>query len=71
MGGTVIDVGIVGLGFISAQYLDTLLATPRARIAAVADLDASRAAAVAERIPGCRALTTGELLADPGIRVVL
>lgn len=67
----VTDVGIVGLGFISAQYLDTLLATPSVRIAAVADIDASRAEAAAARIPGCRALTTDELLADHGIRVVL
>ena len=44
-GGAVTDVGIVGLGVISAQYLDTLLAAPRVRIAAVADLDASRAEA--------------------------
>ena len=70
-GGAVTDVGIVGLGVISAQYLDTLLAAPSVRIAAVADLDAARAEAAAERIPGCRALTTDELLADPGIRVVL
>lgn len=69
--GTVTDVGIVGLGVISAQYLDTLLAAPSVRIAAVADLDAARARDVADRIPGCRALTTDELLADPGIRVVL
>lgn len=68
---TVTDIGIVGLGVISAQYLDTLLAAPRVRIAAVADLDAARARDVADRIPGCRALTTDELLADPGIRVVL
>lgn len=68
---TVTDVGIVGLGVISVQYLDTLLAAPSVRIAAVADLDAARARDVADRIPGCRALTTDELLADPGIRVVL
>ncbi|WP_194409516.1 Gfo/Idh/MocA family protein [Microbacterium cremeum] len=65
------DIGIVGLGVISGQYLDTLLAAPRVRIAAVADLDASRAQAAAARIPGCRALTTDELIADPGIGVVL
>lgn len=64
-------VGIVGLGFISAQYLETLLAVPSVRIAAVADIDASRAETAAQRIPGCRALATDELLADPDIRVVL
>ncbi|MFB7884799.1 Gfo/Idh/MocA family protein [Microbacterium sp. NPDC056057] len=65
------DIGIVGLGVISRQYLDTLLPASSVRIAAVADLDVARAEAAAEAIPGCRALTTAELLADPGIRTVL
>jgi len=67
----VTDIGIVGLGVISTQYLDTLLGASSVRIAAVADLDEARAQAAAESIPGCRALTTDELLADPGIRTVL
>ena len=65
------DIGIVGLGVISRQYLDTLLPASGVRIAAVADLDLPRAEAAAEAIPGCRALTTAELLSDPGIRTVL
>ena len=65
------DIGIVGLGVISRQYLDTLLPASSVRIAAVADLDLPRAEAAAEAIPGCRALTTAELLSDPGIRTVL
>ncbi|MDR7184730.1 putative dehydrogenase [Microbacterium trichothecenolyticum] len=65
------DIGIVGLGVISRQYLDTLLPASSVRIAAVADLDVARAEVAAEAIPGCRALTTAELLADPGIRTVL
>ncbi|MBW9111129.1 Gfo/Idh/MocA family oxidoreductase [Microbacterium trichothecenolyticum] len=69
--GTVTDVGIVGLGVISRQYLDTLLPASSVRIAAVADLDPARAAAAAEGIPGCRALTTAELLEDRSIRTVL
>ncbi|WP_045301652.1 Gfo/Idh/MocA family protein [Microbacterium trichothecenolyticum] len=65
------DIGVVGLGVISRQYLDTLLPASSVRIAAVADLDTARAAAVAEGIPGCRALTTAELLEDRSIRAVL
>ncbi|MDW4573758.1 Gfo/Idh/MocA family oxidoreductase [Microbacterium sp. M3] len=69
--GTVNDIGIVGLGVISRQYLDTLLVASGVRVAAVADLDASRAQAAADAIPGCRAVTTDELLADPGVGTVL
>ena len=64
-------VGIVGLGVISGQYLDTLRPAKGVRIAAVADLDVSRAQAAAATIPGCRALSTDELIADPAIRTVL
>lgn len=71
MGRAVTDIGVVGLGVISRQYLDTLLPASSVRIAAVADLDTARAAAVAEGIPGCRALTTAELLEDRSIRAVL
>ncbi|MFK4835172.1 Gfo/Idh/MocA family protein [Microbacterium sp. ZW T2_14] len=68
---TTTDIGIVGLGVISRQYLQTLLGVDGVRIAAVADLDASRAQAAADSIPGCRALGTDELLADPGVGTVL
>ncbi|BDZ40273.1 hypothetical protein GCM10025863_28870 [Microbacterium suwonense] len=64
-------IGIVGLGVISAQYLETLGAHPGVRIAATADLDTARAAAVAERFDGCRALTVDELVADPSVQTVL
>lgn len=64
-------IGIVGLGVISRHYLDTLRDAGSVRIAAVADLDVSRAEAVAAEIPGCRALTTAELLADREVDVVL
>jgi predicted dehydrogenase len=40
-------VGIVGLGVISRAYLETLADHPELRIAAVADLDPTRSAAVA------------------------
>ena len=64
-------VGIVGLGVISGQYLDTLVGSSAVRITAVADLDRSRAASVAERIDGCRVLTTDELVADDDVATVL
>lgn len=64
-------IGIVGLGVISAQYLDTLGAHPGVRIAATADLDASRAESVAARYPGCRALSVDDLVADPAVETVI
>lgn len=64
-------IGIVGLGVISGQYLATLGTHPGVRIAATADLDAARAAAVAAEIPGCRASTVDELVADPNVQTVL
>jgi predicted dehydrogenase len=68
-------VGIVGLGAISGQYLDTFarLGTVRPdalRLVAVADLDATRAASVAAE-QGVRALTVDELMADPDVDLVL
>lgn len=73
MGGPreVTNVGIVGLGVISRQYLETLRDVDRIRIVAVADLDTERAQAVAQEIPGCRALTTDALVADPDVHTVL
>ena len=64
-------IGIVGLGVISRQYLDTLIGHPVLRIVAVADLDAGRAAAVAAEIPGCRALTVAELMTDSEVETVI
>ncbi|MBW8762007.1 MAG: Gfo/Idh/MocA family oxidoreductase [Microbacterium sp.] len=64
-------IGIIGLGVISAQYLDTLGAHPGVRIAATADLDAARAESVAARYPGCRALSVDELVADAAVDTVI
>ncbi|MEU7613952.1 Gfo/Idh/MocA family oxidoreductase [Micromonospora sp. NPDC049204] len=64
-------VGIVGLGVISRAYLDTLAHHPAVRIAALADLDASRSAAVAATIPGAEAMSVERLLARPDVRTVL
>ncbi|MFF0316795.1 Gfo/Idh/MocA family protein [Micromonospora sp. NPDC005252] len=64
-------VGIVGLGVISRAYLDTLANHPAVRIVALADLDASRSAAVAATIPGSEALSVEGLLARPEVQTVL
>lgn len=65
------SIGIVGLGVISNAYIETLLGAGNVRIAAVADLDPARAQAAAARIPGCRALSPADLLADPDVETVL
>ncbi|BCY09766.1 Gfo/Idh/MocA family protein [Actinoplanes sp. L3-i22] len=64
-------IGVVGTGYISGQYLSTLAGHPGVRIAAVADIDAARAASVAAGIDGCRAVAVDELLQDPEIDTVL
>lgn len=64
-------IGVVGLGVISRAYLDTLIGHPAVRVTAVADLDASRSAAVAAELPGVEALTVEELLSSPDVDTVL
>lgn len=64
-------VGVVGLGVILDAYLATLADHPGVRIAAVADLDAARAEAVAARLPGSRASTVDDLLAAEDVQTVL
>ncbi len=64
-------IGIIGLGAISNAYLDTLTAASGIRITGVADLDAARARAVAERLPDASARTVDELLASPDVDTVL
>ncbi|MHA7179889.1 Gfo/Idh/MocA family protein [Arthrobacter sp. MDB2-24] len=69
--GEPLNVGIIGCGAIVAQYLKTLPSLPSVNLRAVADLDFSRAEAVAASQEGVRALTVDELLADPEIDTVL
>ena len=64
-------IGIVGLGVISGQYLDTFAGASGVRVVAAADLDVARADAVAERVPGCRARSVDDLFADPAVQTVL
>ncbi|UFU07200.1 Gfo/Idh/MocA family protein [Ruania halotolerans] len=66
----VVGIGIVGLGKILSQYLETFERLPHARVVAVADLNAARAQEVAAEV-GARALSVAELVADPEVDVVL
>jgi predicted dehydrogenase len=63
--------GIVGLGVISAAYLETLATCDSVIITAVADLDPDRAAIVAASLPAARALTVAGLLASDDVDTVL
>ena len=69
--GQPLNVGIVGCGAIIQQYLTTFDGLgDTVRLVAVADLDESRAEAVAADRDGVRALTVPELLADSYIDVL-
>ncbi|WP_426623093.1 Gfo/Idh/MocA family protein [Leifsonia sp. McL0607] len=70
MGGTRLNVGVIGVGNISRQYFDHLPALPNLSLRAVADLDVERAAAVAGE-QKAEALTVDALLAHPDVDVVL
>ncbi|HEU4945980.1 MAG TPA: Gfo/Idh/MocA family oxidoreductase [Kribbella sp.] len=64
-------IGLVGAGVISGTYLDHLAELSGVEVAAVADLDLTRAAAVAELRSGVRAMSPDELMADPDVEIVL
>ncbi|MCE6994721.1 Gfo/Idh/MocA family oxidoreductase [Saccharothrix sp. S26] len=66
-----LGVGVVGTGVISEEYLRNLTSFPDLRVVAVADLDPARAAASAARHGVPRSSTVDELLADPGIGLVV
>ncbi|SEE40338.1 Predicted dehydrogenase [Arthrobacter alpinus] len=67
----ILNIGIVGCGNIIAQYLSTLPSLGTLRLVAVADLDVSRAEAVAADLPGVRALSVQELMDDDEVQLVL
>ncbi|MFI6720775.1 Gfo/Idh/MocA family protein [Kribbella sp. NPDC050470] len=71
MGEQVTRVGIVGTGVISGTYLDHLGKLPGVEVVAVADLDVSRAQAIADKNQGIRALSSGDLYAADDIDIVL
>jgi predicted dehydrogenase len=63
--------GIVGLGTISAAYLETFADSSQIQITAVADLDADRARTLAAGLPHARALSVAELVASDTVDTVL
>ncbi|MEV0387418.1 Gfo/Idh/MocA family oxidoreductase [Nonomuraea sp. NPDC050643] len=69
--GQPVNVGIVGCGAISAQYLRTIERLPQVRLVAVADLDLERAREAVLPYPEVEVLGVAELMADPRIGVVL
>lgn len=68
--GLPLNVGIIGVGKISEQYLANLPSFQGLRLVAVADLDVARAREVADS-QGVRALTVDELLDDSEVVAVL
>ncbi|CAN7165978.1 Gfo/Idh/MocA family oxidoreductase [Arthrobacter sp. LjRoot78] len=64
-------IGVVGCGNIIAAYLATFPRLTTVKLVAVADIDPSRAEAVAAGQPGVRALGVDQLLADPEVDLVL
>ncbi len=69
--GKPLNVGIIGCGAIIAQYLSNFRRLDAINLVAVADLDPTRAKAVAESCDGVRALTVDELLAANDVELVL
>ncbi|MCU1567685.1 MAG: putative dehydrogenase [Pseudarthrobacter sp.] len=69
--GKPLKVGIVGCGAIIAQYLTSFRKLQDLELVAVADLDPTRAKAVAEQYEGVRAVSVEELLAADDVELVL
>jgi predicted dehydrogenase len=67
----VTKIGIVGTGVISGTYLEHLDKLPGVEVVAVADLDVTRAQAIADKNPGIRALAPDELYAADDVDIVL
>jgi predicted dehydrogenase len=66
-----INVGIIGCGNISTQYVKACRSFHILNLAACADLDFSRAEALAKQWEIPKACTVEELLADPAIQIVI
>lgn len=66
-----VNVGCIGCGNISGQYLAMQTGFPVVKMLACADLDPSKAEAAARQFAIPRVLTPQQLLADPDIEVVL
>lgn len=64
------NIGIIGCGAISGVYLENLTRSKAVRVSAMADIDAGRARAAADKFGG-RAMTVDELLDSPQVDLVL
>src|SRR5258708_7708491 len=69
--GQPLNVGIIGCGTIVGAYLATFPRLKAVKLVAAADIDFSRAAAVARQQVGVRAMSVADLLADAQVDVVL
>lgn len=66
-----VNVGLIGAGVISDEYLRNLISYPDLRVVRIADLDLTRAAAQAEKYDVPSSGTVAELLADPSVELVV
>ncbi|MCU1583033.1 MAG: oxidoreductase [Microbacteriaceae bacterium] len=66
-----VGVGVIGAGVISSQYLDNLTIFPDLEVLFVADIDLERARVQAEKYSVPASGTVEELLAHPGIEIVV
>lgn len=66
-----VGIGVIGAGVISSQYLDNLTVFPDLKVLFVADIDLKRAKAQAEKYGVPASGTVDELLAHPGIEIVV
>lgn len=66
-----LNVGVIGCGAISNQYLTNAAKYPSIKIAALSDLDVSRAKAQAEKYNIGRACSVEEVINDPSIEMTL
>jgi len=69
--GQILRVGVVGAGQISGAYLRTFPRLANLRVTAIADLDAARAAAAADEVPGARAAAPEQLYVAEDVDLVL
>lgn len=66
-----VGVGVIGAGVISTQYLENLTVFPDLEVLFIADLDAERARDQAEKFGVPASGSVDELLAHPGIEIVV
>ena len=73
MGNTMkpVRIGVIGCGVISGIYFQNLTQFEAVEVVSCADLNPAMSAAVVEKYPSIKAVSTEELLADPSIEIVL